>query len=78
MSYEQLKAAMDTFGDYELIFVNDGSRDDTLSILKDIAATGSTVKVLSFSRNSATRNSTSMAHASAKNAPACALFSLMD
>ena len=65
MSYKRLRAVMDTLGDYELIFVNDGSRDDTLSILKDIAATDSTVKVLSFSRNFGHQEAVSagMAHA---------------
>ena len=38
LSYPRLKSVMDTLGDYEIIFVNDGSRDDTLKILKDIAA----------------------------------------
>ena len=51
MSYERIKAVMDTLGDYELIFVNDGSRDGTQGILKSMAAADSSVKVLSFSRN---------------------------
>lgn len=51
LSYPRLKSVMDTLGDYELIFVNDGSRDDTLKILKDIAAKDGCVKVISFSRN---------------------------
>lgn len=51
MSYERLKKAMDTLGDYELIFVNDGSRDDTLRLLKQLSVKDNCVKVLSFSRN---------------------------
>ena len=52
LSYPRLKAVMDTLeDDYELIFVNDGSRDDTLRILKQIAEEDKHVKVLSFSRN---------------------------
>jgi glycosyltransferase involved in cell wall biosynthesis len=51
LSYPRLKSVMDTLGDYEIIFVNDGSRDDTLTILKDIAAKDAAVKVISFSRN---------------------------
>ncbi|MGN1330291.1 MAG: glycosyltransferase family 2 protein [Clostridia bacterium] len=37
--------------DYEIIFVNDGSKDKTLSILKDIASKDDKVKIISFSRN---------------------------
>lgn len=37
--------------EYELIFVNDGSRDNTLKILEQIAKQNSHVKVISFSRN---------------------------
>lgn len=35
----------------EYIFVNDGSRDNSLNILKQLAATDKQVKVLDFSRN---------------------------
>lgn len=37
--------------DYELIFVNDGSRDKTLEIIKDFAKTDPHVFYISFSRN---------------------------
>ena len=37
--------------DYELILVNDGSKDNTLPILEKIAAKDNKVKVLSFARN---------------------------
>jgi len=37
--------------DYELVFVNDGSRDRSLEILSDLAKRDSHVKVVSFSRN---------------------------
>ena len=37
--------------DYEIIFVNDGSKDKTLPILEDIAKKDKNVKVVSFSRN---------------------------
>lgn len=36
---------------YEIIFVNDGSRDNTLKVLKELAEKDSNVKVLGFSRN---------------------------
>ena len=37
--------------EYEIIFVNDGSKDKTLSILKNIADNDKCVKIISFSRN---------------------------
>ena len=36
---------------YEMIFVNDGSKDKTLEILEKIASENTNVKVISFSRN---------------------------
>ena len=36
---------------YEIVFVNDGSNDKSLSILKDIAASDKRVKIIDFSRN---------------------------
>ncbi|SRR6266545_155777 len=36
---------------WEVIFVNDGSRDDSLALLKDLAAKEPRYKVLSFARN---------------------------
>ena len=36
---------------YEFIFVNDGSKDQTLSLLKEIALSDSNVKIIDFSRN---------------------------
>lgn len=36
---------------YEVIFIDDGSRDRTLSILEERAATNPNIKLLSFSRN---------------------------
>ena len=37
--------------DYEILFVNDGSKDKTLEILEEIAKKDDKVKVISFSRN---------------------------
>jgi dolichol-phosphate mannosyltransferase len=36
---------------YEVIFVNDGSTDGSLSILSDLAAADQHVRILNFSRN---------------------------
>ena len=36
---------------YELLFINDGSKDNTLDILKEIAENNENVKYFSFSRN---------------------------
>lgn len=37
--------------EYEFIFINDGSRDETLQLLEEIAKRDENVKVISFSRN---------------------------
>ena len=37
--------------EYEIIFINDGSKDKTLSIIEKIAKEDNNVKVISFSRN---------------------------
>jgi dolichol-phosphate mannosyltransferase len=36
---------------YEIIFINDGSKDATIDILKEIAKTDQNVKIIDFSRN---------------------------
>lgn len=38
-------------GDYELIYVNDGSRDETPAILRELAAEDKHVKAIMFARN---------------------------
>lgn len=50
--YEQLTATMKRAGEaYELIFVNDGSTDDSFRILRDIALSNPTAKVINFDKN---------------------------
>ena len=50
--YERItNAANSICKDYEIIFVNDGSRDYSLNILKEIATVDDNVKYINFSRN---------------------------
>ena len=51
--YNRTKKVLNGLEDYdhEIIFVNDGSKDKTLPILKEIATKDEKAKVISFSRN---------------------------
>lgn len=50
--YNEIKKVMDGMGEnYELIFVNDGSKDKTLQLLYELSKTDKTVKILNLSRN---------------------------
>lgn len=53
MFYNEVTPVMQSLGnvDYSFIFVNDGSSDNTLKILKSFAEKDSRVKYISFSRN---------------------------
>ena len=53
VSYARMSAAMQalTGYDYEIIYVNDGSRDGTMKRLRAIAKEHKEVRVISFSRN---------------------------
>lgn len=51
-SYKRLKQVMDsTQEEYELIFVNDGSRDKTEEIISEICKQDKNVRLINFSRN---------------------------
>jgi dolichol-phosphate mannosyltransferase len=51
-TYRQLKKVMNSAGDpYELIFINDGSKDRSVDIIKDYCGWDHTVKLIDFSRN---------------------------
>ncbi|WP_151737939.1 glycosyltransferase family 2 protein ['Paenibacillus yunnanensis' Narsing Rao et al. 2020] len=51
-TYQRLRSVMDECGDtYELVFVNDGSRDRTAEIIREICEADAHVKLVDFSRN---------------------------
>lgn len=51
-SYQRLKAVMDGVGEeYEIIFVNDGSRDQTGPLVRELCRQDQRVKLIEFSRN---------------------------
>lgn len=51
-TYKRLKKEMDSCGDsYEIIFVNDGSKDRTAEMARSICRRDPNIKLLSFSRN---------------------------
>ena len=50
--YQELQSVLQTSPyHYQLLFINDGSKDDTLSILKTLAEQDSRLSYISFSRN---------------------------
>ena len=50
-THKRLTTVMEGLGSYEIIYVNDGSRDNTLSILKELAEKDAHVVAVDFSRN---------------------------
>ena len=51
--YEEMQKVMRTmdYAEFELLFVNDGSKDNTLHIVKELAEKDARVAYVSFSRN---------------------------
>ncbi|MCM1179196.1 MAG: glycosyltransferase family 2 protein [Clostridium sp.] len=50
--YEEINGVLESMPcEYEILFINDGSDDHTLDVLKEIAAGNQMVKYISFSRN---------------------------
>lgn len=49
--YQEVTKVLNTYVDYELIFVNDGSKDGSLNLLRGMAIVNSKVKVISFAAN---------------------------
>lgn len=50
--YNQTSAVLKEIGfEYEMLFINDGSEDKTLDVMKNLAEQDSNVKYISFSRN---------------------------
>lgn len=50
--YERISEVMDSTGeDWELVMVNDGSRDHSLALMLELAQSDSRVKVINFARN---------------------------
>ncbi len=50
--YQRLNGVMAKLGvDYEYVFVNDGSRDDTIQVLRTLAEKDAHIKFVDFSRN---------------------------
>ena len=52
--YEELQKNLKDFDknvSFEILFVNDGSKDNTLNVIKDLAKKDEQIKYISFSRN---------------------------
>lgn len=52
--YEELQKNLKDFNEnvsFEILFVNDGSKDNTLNVIKDLANKDNQIKYISFSRN---------------------------
>ena len=51
--YEEMSRVMNEMKEvgFELLFINDGSKDKTLEVIKELASKDERVKYISFSRN---------------------------
>jgi dolichol-phosphate mannosyltransferase len=49
--YKRSKKVLKSIGEYEIIFVNDASKDNSLIILKKLAKKDKNIKIIDFSRN---------------------------
>ena len=50
--YQELKQVMDALGDsYELIFISDGSKDESLSIMEQLQSGNSNIVIINFKNN---------------------------
>lgn len=50
--YREVKGIMESLNyEYELVFIDDGSSDHTLSILKELSCNDERITYISFSRN---------------------------
>jgi polyisoprenyl-phosphate glycosyltransferase len=47
----ELTGVLSKYNDYEILFIDDGSTDDTLSIIKQLSENNERIKYVSFSRN---------------------------
>lgn len=49
--YEKLRSALNRFGRYEIIFVDDGSTDDSMRVLQELRHRDRRIKIVRFRRN---------------------------
>src|SRR5260370_42064760 len=50
--YDRVRAALDSLGEpWELVLVNDGSRDNSLEVMRQLNASDPRIKLIDFARN---------------------------